>query len=112
MTTLNRGTHSTRALFANFVLTRVLVPLSAPVVLLYKAADRTFDLKGRAAKRNLKNLLREVDATYGFLFSRYGGRVLLDESHGAPSMDHATVVIEVRRCVFVHLVTAERPTEV
>jgi hypothetical protein len=96
MTTRLRGTHPSKARAANLIVTWILLPLSAPIVFLYRLVDRTFDLSGRAAKRNLSNLTREVQTKYGFLFSKFGGRILANESSGAPSMDHASLVIEVR----------------
>ncbi len=74
----------------------ILGPLFKRIAWLYRQADRVFALNERGANRNLARLVSQVKSEYDFLFSKYGGRILEDESSGAPSMDHAIVVIAVR----------------
>jgi len=51
-------------------------------------------LKKRGADTNLARLLREIHANYPFLFAKYGCRVVKEQCHGDPSLDHAIVVID------------------
>ncbi len=48
----------------------------------------------RGADSNLARLLREIHTDYNFLFAKYGCRVVKEESHGDPSLDHAIVVMD------------------
>jgi hypothetical protein len=70
--------------------------LTRPFVWSYRITDRVFDLDKRGAATNLKRLMEEVESDCGYLFSKYGGRIVPELSSGSPSFDFATVVVEVR----------------
>jgi len=78
----------------------ILVALFRPIIAVckftYRALDSLFHLDRRAADRNRRKLVRYVYARYAFLFERFGGKVIPELSEGAPTMDFATVVIEVK----------------
>jgi hypothetical protein len=78
------------------ILAALFRPNAAVCKLTYRALDSLFDLDRRAADRNLGKLIGYVYARYGFLFERFGGKVVPELSAGDPSMDFATVVIEVK----------------
>jgi hypothetical protein len=70
--------------------------LAQPFIWLYRAADLIFDLDKRGSARNLRRLREEVESECAYLLSKYGGRVVTELSHGSPSFDFASVVVEVR----------------
>jgi hypothetical protein len=65
-------------------------------VWVYRIANTIFDLDARGAASNLKRLTKEVESDCDYLFSKYGGRIVPELSNGYPSMDFASVVVEVR----------------
>jgi hypothetical protein len=66
------------------------------VTRLYRIADLVFGLDRRGAASNLKRLIKEVESECDYLFSKYDARIVPELSHGMPSFDWATVVVEVR----------------
>ena len=70
--------------------------VTRPFVWSYRIADRIFDLDKKAAASNLERLVNEVQSDLGYLFIRYGGRIVPELSSGSPSFDWASVVVEVR----------------
>jgi hypothetical protein len=70
--------------------------VSRPFVWSYRIAEGIFALDQRGAAANLKQLIKEVKSDCDEIFRTYGGRVLPEMSKGEPSMDFATVVVEVR----------------
>jgi hypothetical protein len=70
--------------------------LTRPFVWAYRIADLAFDFDKRGAASNLKRLSEEVEFDCGPLFAKYGGRIVPELSSGSPSLDYATVVVEVR----------------
>ena len=81
------------------VIAGIVVFLLRPVVMAfrfaYRLADWLFDLDRRAARSNLNGLIRELERDYSFLFFPWGAHVLPEQSHGEPTMDFATVVLEL-----------------
>jgi hypothetical protein len=70
--------------------------VSRPFVWLYRITDLIFDLDARGAASNLRRLTKEVESDCDHLFRKYGGRIVPELSGGSPSMDFASVVVEVR----------------
>jgi hypothetical protein len=93
----SRQRNSSRAPAMIFQVTWPVIWLfTRPFVWSYRIADQVFDFGKRGATSNLKRLTEEVESDCDELFRRYGGRILPELSEGSPSMDFATVVVEVR----------------
>ena len=94
-TSRQRNGSKALALGVRFIV-RVVWLVSRPFVWSYRIAEGMFALDQRGAAANLKQLIEEVKSDCDEIFRTYGGRVLSEISKGEPSMDFATVVVEVR----------------
>ncbi len=84
------------------VLRAVLWLVTRPFVLSYRIADLIFDLDKKAAANNLERLVKEVQSDLGYLFIKYGGRIVPELSSGSPSFDWPQLWSKCDRCNCVH----------